>query len=167
MFLRCLINELGLKIWSLCFIPHFLCQAASNFRFYRRLGTKNNFPGLIWSQGALFKIMESRILPCVHQFSYSRMKVLAPRWIQGFFFFFKHFDRCFVDFSTFEHDVRHPQKVFNPQQKCLPNIEDCPIQSHFEFYNQTKGQSMFYTVWGYFFFIFTSYYVTRNESEIV
>ena len=69
-------------------------------------------------------------------------------------FFFKHFDRCFVDFSTFEHGVRHPQKVFNPQQKCLPNIEDCPIQSHFEFYNQTKGQSMFYTVWGYFFFIF-------------
>lgn len=85
MFLRCLINELGLKIWSLCFIPHFLCQAASNFRFYRRLGTQNNFPGLIWSQGALCKIMENRILPCVHQFSYSRMKVLAPRWIQGFF----------------------------------------------------------------------------------
>ena len=82
--------------------------------------------------------------------------------------FFKHFDRCFVDFSTFEHDVRHPQKVFNPQQKCLPNIEDCPIQSHFEFYNQTKGQSMFYTVWGYFFsFSDTSYYLTRNESEIV
>lgn len=159
MFLRCLINELGLKIWSLCFIPHFLCQAASNFRFYRRLGTQNNFPALIWSQGALFKITENRILPCVHYFFLFKNESVSSSVDSGLFFF-KHFDRCFVDFSTFEHGVRHLQKVFNPQQKCLPNIEDCPIQSHFEFYNQTKGQSMFYTVWGYFFFYFQRLVIT-------
>lgn len=86
MFLRCLINELGLKIWSLCFIPHFLCQAASNFRFYRRLGTQNNFPALIWSQGALFKITENRILPCVHYFFLFKNESVSSSVDSGLFF---------------------------------------------------------------------------------
>lgn len=125
------------------------------------------FPGFNLSQGALFKIMESRILPCVYTLVFLFKNESVSSSVDSGLFF--------LNISIVVLSIsRRLSTVLDIPRKCLTLSRNVCQISKIVQYNLTLNStirqkvSRCFTQFGaIFLFSETSYYLTRNESEIV